>query len=84
MKKSPQVVQKISLRLQLKLMGFNIDEILQEIKNSVDAFTPFQKVKNQQYKNKNPEVWEVWEILLDFIKQTDLTIYGIKRKIRSN
>ena len=44
--------------------GFNIDEILQEIKNSVDAIYSFPEgVENQQYKNKNPEVWEEWVIL---------------------
>ena len=44
-------------------------------------YIPFQKVlKNQQYKNKSPEVWVEWVILLDFILNGPDDLWSLKEK----
>ena len=48
--------------------GFNIDETLQDVKNSVDAIYSLpEEQKNQQFENNNQEEWVVWVIWLGFM-----------------
>ena len=62
--------------------GFNIDEILQEIKNSVDAIYSFPEgaEKPTIQKQKSRGMGE-WVILLDFILNGPDDLVVVKRKI---
>ena len=70
-----KVLKKLHLRLQKIFRvtveiyeGFDIDEVLQNVKNSVDAIYSLpQGAENLLFSNKQAEEWVEWEIWLDSI-----------------